>query len=311
LQRVLSTAVLLGLLVFTSAAFAITERLKLVKSPVYGTFVSKTVSPTCGCARGKATIAFKLRRPDDVTLQILDARRHAVATLVAGQPEQRGRVAFTWRGLTDEGTRAADGAYQPQIHLGRQHRTILMPNRILLDTKPPEVLSATMSRQTISPDGNHAGDSTKLRYRLSEPAHLLVYLGGRRIVYSHFRKPKDSVFWFGRVAGEPLRAGTYTLEVGAVDAAGNATPRADRKPVVVTVRYIALAPSHLHVRKGARFTVRVVTDARTYRWTFGSRHGTSGKPVLKLTAPRNPGTYALVAEESGRTARATVSVGGA
>jgi len=41
LQRVLTTVTLLGLLVATAAAFAITEHLKLIKSPVYGTLVSK------------------------------------------------------------------------------------------------------------------------------------------------------------------------------------------------------------------------------------------------------------------------------
>ena len=61
LQRVLSTAALVGLLIATAAAFAITERLKLVKSPIFGTHVSKRISPTCGCARGKAGIRVTLR----------------------------------------------------------------------------------------------------------------------------------------------------------------------------------------------------------------------------------------------------------
>ena len=41
LQRLLTTATLVGLLVATAAAFAITERLKLTKSPIYGTRVSR------------------------------------------------------------------------------------------------------------------------------------------------------------------------------------------------------------------------------------------------------------------------------
>jgi hypothetical protein len=311
LQRVLSTAILLGLLIATSAAFAVTERLKLVKSPVYGVFVSKTISPVCGCARGKATIAFKLRRADEVTLLIVDARRQAVATLSSAQPEPRGRSVFTWRGRTDEGTRAPDGVYQPQIHLIHQHRTILMPSRIVLDSKPPRVVSARLSRPTISPDGDHVDDSVKILYRLSERAHVLVYLGSHRIIYSHFQRPQDSVTWYGTLDQTPLKPGTYTLEVGAVDLAGNVTPKAERKPLVLTVRYIALTPRRVRVRAGARFSVRVGTDAPTYGWTLNGRHGTGRTRVLKLTAPRKAGTYALVAEENGHTARTAVTVSGA
>ena len=45
MQRVLTTATLVGLLVATAAAFAITERLKLVKSPIYGTEITSVFSP--------------------------------------------------------------------------------------------------------------------------------------------------------------------------------------------------------------------------------------------------------------------------
>ena len=39
MQRLLTTVTLVGLLVATAAAFAITERLKLTKSAVYGTII--------------------------------------------------------------------------------------------------------------------------------------------------------------------------------------------------------------------------------------------------------------------------------
>jgi len=48
LQRVLTTVTLLGLLVATAAAFAITEHLKLVKSDVAGVEIPlKVFSPIC------------------------------------------------------------------------------------------------------------------------------------------------------------------------------------------------------------------------------------------------------------------------
>ena len=55
---------MLGLLIGTAAAFAITEKLKLEKSPITGTFVSSAFSPVCGCARDKANISVKFRHKD-------------------------------------------------------------------------------------------------------------------------------------------------------------------------------------------------------------------------------------------------------
>ena len=61
MQRLLTSAALVALLVATAAAFAITERLKLTKSAIYGTNVSKTFSPTCACKSKRADVAFVLR----------------------------------------------------------------------------------------------------------------------------------------------------------------------------------------------------------------------------------------------------------
>jgi hypothetical protein len=309
LQRVLSTATLLGLLFSTAAAFAITEHLKLVKSPVYGTFVSKRLSPTCGCAHGKARISVKLRRADAVTVTILGSGRKLVRTLASRQPEPRGRVVFVWDGTTDLGERAPDGVYQPEVHLANQHRTILLPNRIVVDTHPPLVLAASASRSTISPDGDHIGDSIKIRYRFDEPAHALVYLGSRLIIRSHGSKPSDSVTWYGKVDGAPLPAGTYRLRVGGLDLVGNLTRAPRRRVVGVRVRYIELAHHRIVVgRPRVRVRVGVDTDARRYSWTLGGRRGVSSKRVLLVRAPKRAGRYTLVVTEHGFSDRAALVV---
>jgi FlgD Ig-like domain len=309
LQRVLSTVTLLGLLVATAAAFAITERLKLVKSPVYGTVVSKRLSPVCDCASDKATIRVKLRRGDDLTVSILDQHRAVVRTLVQGAFTPRGVATFTWNGSNDLGSRAPDGVYHPEIHLAQQHRTILLPNRIVLDTHAPKVREATLSRSTISPDGDHVRDSVTIRYRLDTPAHVLVYLGSKLLIRSRVHTAEGKVLWYGTVDGTPLKPGTYTLSVGAVDLAGNVTPAKARRALVVRVRYIQLARNRIVVRKpGVRFGVGVATDARTYRWTLDGRHGVSSDRVLRLTAPKRPGTYTLAVGERTYTAHATLVV---
>lgn len=311
MQRVLSTTVLLGLLIATAAAFAITERLKLVKSPIYGTHVSKRLSPTCGCARGKAKVTVKLRHGDDVTVRILDAGGQTVRTLVSNWYEPRGQVSWAWDGATDAGGRAPDGVYRPEVHLAQAHRTILLPNRIVLDTHPPRVLDVTASRSTISPDGDNVGDSIHIHYKLNSPAHVLVYLGSTRVIYGRSHKPQGTVVWHGRDAdGKPLKAGTYTLYVGAVDLAGNLVPVGARRPLVVRVRYIQLVPDRVVVHKpGVRFAVGVDTDAHHYWWKLNGRHGVGSGPTLVLRAPKKAGTYRIAIGERAYTYHGTLVVG--
>lgn len=310
MQRVLSTATLLGLLIATAAAFAITERLKLVRSPVYGTYVSKWLSPVCGCARGKAKISVKLRHGDDVTLTILDRHRDVVRTLAAGEYVPRGRAVWVWDGRSDAGARVPDGVYRPQIHLARQRRTILLPNRIALDAHPPVVREVKPSRYTISPDGDNVGDSIKLSYAFDSPAHAVVYLYGKRVIYTRSHQERGSVTWHGTLDGAALPAGMYLLSVGGVDLAGNVTPAYMRWPVFVRVRYIRLGRERIRVaRPGARFSVPVDTDAPRYWWKLGGRHGVSSAKTLVLRAPRTAGRYRLVVGERAYTYRATVVVG--
>ena len=123
MQRLLTTAILVGLLVATAAAFAVTERLKLTKSPVYGTKVSQRLSPTCGCARGRAVVRFKLRRPDLLTVKVLDRNKQPVRLLVDARPATRGLQAFRWDGRTDAGVIAHDAAYRVEIHLAKGNQS--------------------------------------------------------------------------------------------------------------------------------------------------------------------------------------------
>jgi hypothetical protein len=308
LQRVLTTATLVGLLIATAAAFAITERLKLVKSPITGTKISKVLSPTCGCARGKANISVVLRRGDTVTIEILDAELRPVRLLVGSEPVPRGRTVFRWDGRTNFGGRAPDGVYRVQIHLDRQRRTILFPDRIVLDTTPPEVLDAHASRPQFSPDGDTVGDSVSILYRLSKQAHALVYLDGRRIIRSRSRRPSGAVVWTGRLDGKVLRPGTYTLSVGAVDLAGNVTPAGGRARVRVEIRYVELATNRIVVAAGKRFDVGVSTDAEQYTWKLGARKGVASGPVLRVRAPQVPGRFTLTVAYLGHRDRAAVIV---
>jgi hypothetical protein len=307
LQRVLTTVTLLGLLVATAAAFAITEHLKLIKSPLFGPKVSKVLSPVCDCAQRTATIAIELRHPDRVTVTIVDSAGHKVDTIASGV-----RLAahlshpFVWDGLTQDGTEAPDGVYRPEIHLAEARRTFLLTaNRIVLDTTAPKVLAASAAKAVLLVG---PGSSVAIRYIFSEQAHALVYLDGRRIVLGRRTRTHSKVKWAGTLRGRPLRAGTYVLSVGALDVAGNETPAAERKQVTVAVRYVVLTPTHLTVRPGARFTVAVQTLAKRYTWRLGHRHGSHRGKRLHLRAPSTPTRYRLVVSEGGQSATAVVRV---
>ncbi|HVS85983.1 MAG TPA: FlgD immunoglobulin-like domain containing protein [Gaiellaceae bacterium] len=309
MQRVLSTAALLGLLIATAAAFAITERLKLVRSPVFDAVVSKRLSPTCGCARGKAHIRLRLRHGDRVTLWILDSNDQVVRTLAGGVVLPQGPARWVWDGKDDIGDLLPDGVYRPEIHLARQRRTILFPDRISLDTHAAHVESVQVSRGIVSPDGDGVGDSIKIHYRLDSQAHLLVYLGSDIVIRSRSFLASGSVDWLGRDANhQPLPAGNYVLWLGSVDRAGNVTPSYERQPVVVTVRYISLSPTTLSEHPGQRFTVAVDTDAKKWWWKFAGRKGVSSGPTLALHAPTKPGHYRIAVGERRYGARASVVV---
>jgi hypothetical protein len=318
LQRVLTTVVLLGLLVASAAAFAITEHLKLIKSPIYAPQVTNGVgktslktffSPACHCTTDKAVISFKLRHPDSVTVTIVDSGGRVVATLPTRSVTRNVAVKFRWSGRTTTGLAPNGATYQPQVHLSNQRWTILMPNKITIDTTPPKVLSASDGGGTLIVGRGHG---IRIRYVFSEKGHASVYLGGRRVILGRPSRPRDKVKWNGKAGGKTLPPGRYVLDVAAVDAAGNETPPAERKRVVVRIRYIALDTTSIHVRPRARFTVKVRTGAPQYRWRFAGAHGT-GKPgkkkLLHLQAPAHSGPYRLVVSVHGHSATATVIVG--
>lgn len=307
MQRLLTTATIVGLLIATAAAFAITERLKLTKSAVYGTIVAPpAISPICRCDHARATIFFKLRRSDDVTVSILNGSKQEVA-LLAARHLPRGPVALQWNGRNDFNARAPDGTYRVRIHLAGQHQTIDLPNRIQLDTKAPQVLSADPNRDVFSPDGDHQADFVRITYTLSKKAHVALYLGNTRVLYAKAHA-KGSVLWRGTGPAGALEPGTYTLEVGATDLTGNSTPVAKRGRVRVEIRYIRIASARIVAHAGKPFEIGVSTDARHYTWTLGRRRGEASSPLLRIKAPTTPGRYTLTVTERGHSNRAAVIV---
>jgi hypothetical protein len=281
LPRLLSTILVLGLLGGTAAAFAVTERLKLVPSPIVAPKLTKAFSPVCDCPTDKARIRFGLRDADRLTVTVIDSDDRPVHTIVDDERFPAGPVEFAWDGG------APEGVYRARVHLADARRTIVIPNEMRLDTTPPEFRVESIAPNVFSPDGDGRGDYVRVRFRLSEPARVVLLAGGREVVRSTPRqRGAGKIEWYGRRAHE----GPISIVVVAHDLAGN---RSVESQALVRLRFVELAPRRIVVPAGVRFGVGVSTDARRYRWRLGARTGTSSGRTLALLAPERVGRYTL------------------
>ena len=313
MARVLSTATVLGLLAATAVAFAITEKAKLTRSPIGGTRVTKIFSPQARSpAFRQADVEFRLRTRERVTAWVEDAHGTNVRTLLPSRTEPRGaRITLSWDGFGQNGVLLPDGVYHPVVKLETSHRTIVLPNPIRVDTKPPVISVPHPLHPVLSPDGDHHGDIFRVHYRIDEPAHALLFIrvGGhtRQVVFTRSHKATGELEWNGKVNGRPLHAGGYLLSIAAQDVAGNVS-----KPhpfAVANIRYVSLGRKRVTVRPGGRFAIRVSTDAPTVQWKLHGRAGVARRGTLHFTAPRQAGVFFLYVFVGNHAARCAVVVG--
>jgi hypothetical protein len=298
LPRHFRTLLVLVLLAATAAAFVVTEDLKLEPDPLALPRVDPTFSPVCRCGQQAARIAFRLRRPDKLTLTIADEDGQVVRTLLNEAEFRPGNHQFGWDGRDQNGQIVPEGRYRPRVELDKLDRVIEFSKQIAVDTTPPSARVLNVSRRIVSPDGDGRGDAIRIRYRLTEPSHALLLVNGRRVWRTALRTEGVIPWRPGR-----LRPGLERLQVVALDAAGN---RAAGRPFYVRVRYLEVSPSRLRVRPRRLITVRVSTDYPRYTWRIGRRQGSARVHTLRVRAPATPGRYALRVEAGGR--RETTSV---
>jgi hypothetical protein len=289
------TLIVAGLLVATATAFAVTERLKLEDSPVLGTRISALFSPKIGEAR----IAFRLRREEDIQLDVVDDQgtvvRRALGAGVFGQAFHQ----FAWDGRNDAGQIVPDGVYHVQLELKDEDRTIEFPSTVHVDSKPPTI-DVHLKHQVFSPDGDHRADQLNVNYRFSEPAYAILFVNGRPVGRSFRKKPVGSYPWLAK----GRKPGTYRVALAAKDLAGNQT---STRAFSVVLRFIQLLRPR-YVTHGSVVRVRVSTDAKKVQWRLAGRSGTARPPKLTLPVPSQPGRYTLTVTANGHRARATVVV---
>jgi len=227
-----------GLLVATAAAFAITERLKLTPSPIFGTRVSKTFSPVCGCLTRSASISFRLRRSGRIEVDVIDQSGTPVRRL-ARRRFRAGRLSFLWFGRNQSGRLSVDGNYRVRVHMPSEHRTIVFPNLIRLDTVAPRIEEFRVTRHAI-----RVGERTRIAYRFQQNAHPIVFVDGRGAVYGRFAHAAGTLDWFGKVGGLPVRPGLHRLTLEARDDAGNTSGATAGISVLVRARVVARGAHH-------------------------------------------------------------------
>lgn len=218
MRRHAATIVVLALLIGTAVAFAETERLKLQATPIEESFVQPAFSPACGCATSKAAIRVRLHRADTVTVRILNADGKTIAVPVEGRRLPGGRSQLEWDGRDSSGVTAPDGVYQVDVRLARAGRTFQLPSQISLDTVPPRARLVSYTARL------RPGQRVRVFYRVSEPAHAVLYVNGKRVAVTHSQLRAARLQW------QPAKPGRYRLQLAGLDLAGNV---GQRTPVFV------------------------------------------------------------------------------
>jgi hypothetical protein len=310
-RRVLPSVLVIALLAATAAAFALTERAKLELSPIYGTQPDQVFSPDSKDPRKKnAHIDFRVRKSENIDVWIQDSRGKRIDTLVTHRSVRpRERLQLIWDSFTPSGIGVMDGTYHAVVKLEHSHRTIVMPSDIKVDTSPPHITARPGTKYPIiSPDGDGHADVFRIPYEVSEPAHAILLLRGKQVVYTNGQKTKGTLVWNGKAPGstKSLRPGRYVLAIAARDRAGNQSTGV--RFAIGQVRYLTLARTRVVVRPGGRFALRVSTDAPQVDWLLHGRHGTLPRGTLHLRAPQSVGAYRLYLTVGSHTAVCSVVV---
>jgi hypothetical protein len=221
---------LLALLAGTTTAFALTEALKLEKSPVSRPRFKPVFSPTCACPQETARLAVRLRDADTIDAVIVDEDGNPVRTLVSGESYAPGRTVFRWDGRNDRGEIVPDGTYRLRLHFAEADRTILIPDTVRVDTRPPTIELVSVHPRRLE----RGGEGATIVVRLTERARPLLLVNGKLVLRGLLAySGRARLTWDGTVEGHALSRGRYALTLEAQDRAGNVS--APTEAVIVRI----------------------------------------------------------------------------
>ena len=202
--QALALAVMAALVLGTATALVVTEAAKLQRPLVTSTRVDRLFAPLCRCSQDVAHLRFRLTRRALVTIGMATGSGHLVATFVHDRLRGPGLVQFSWAGRRAPGHGVLpDGSYLPEIDFLSLHRLLVLPSPIGIDDQRPTII------RVVTRTLRHL---VLIRYTFDEPAHAVLFVAGKRVVFTRSALRAGSLNWNGDRAH---------LALEAVDLAGN------------------------------------------------------------------------------------------
>jgi flagellar hook assembly protein FlgD len=228
LPRLAVTVLLLALLAATTTAFALTEALKLERTPISRPHFHVAFSPGCSCVHDTARLRVRLKEAETIDATIVGSEGEEIRTLTVASPRDAGRMVLLWDGKDDRGEVVPDGTYRLQLRFERSDRSIVLPNRIQVDTRAP-----TIALVSVAPRAPVPAEEVTVAADSNERARLLVYASGRLVARGGLGGPGVlRLAWDGTLRGRrPLPAGEYAVTLAVQDRAGNVSDQTDVVPV--------------------------------------------------------------------------------
>ena len=309
------------LIAATFAAFFVAQRLKAEPAEIIGVKLIKFFSPNGDGVRDAENISFRLKRRDDVTVDIVDAaggRVRRLALSVRAEPYRP--VRFSWNGKDDNGQVAADGLYRVRIGLHGQGRSVVYPKSFSLDTTAPTPAVIRTDPSVVAP-----GTAVRVKIRgagkRKAPKFQVIRTDvDPQLTVRRFdgAKGRRSATWDGLTdAGKPAPPGVYLIAVTAEDRSGNVGtgPKLPAEPGQVegspgvTVRGLAVQPPVGPVQAGQDVLFLIDARGQSYRWQvrrIGERRARKRsnkrktQPTLQFKAPEGRSGVYLLEVRSGR-----------
>jgi hypothetical protein len=136
--RLLVPVLFAALVLATLAAFVIAQRLKRTGLVLDRVKVTHVFTPNRNGIKDRARFRFRLTRPDEADVQVVNRKDDIVRTIATDRPLRSYHYyVFHWSGRTDSGTPAPRGKYRIRVVLREQGRTIVPDKTIFLRRPPP------------------------------------------------------------------------------------------------------------------------------------------------------------------------------
>jgi len=328
--------VVFGVLVLaTSAAFVVAQRLKRSTPIIEGVYYKRYISPTCRCKTDRVSIFFTLRDTGGVTATLVNSAGDDVRTLVDDRRLHRGGHRYVWNGRTDAGLVVPDGKYRLRVTLRNQARSVTATRVLIVDTTPPRPRIVAVTPRLILPGAEGAIGRARISYHGKSNLGPLIGVWRtdlskpKEVTYFSWRRGRKTATWDGMIGGKPAPDGVYAITITTFDSAGNKGSfprvlpprRSEAKPGTgVSVRYLTVSGSLDPVAAGSVAHFQIGPLPRRNRWSLGPvgpgravARGTGRGLQLPVRIPSNTptGLYLLRVVAAGHRATQPVVVQGA